>query len=129
MLQWTVTDRWFQKKVPLNMSTAVINGDHLYGLSQRKLGHFFCLDPEDGTVLWEGPPRTGKNAMFLSLPGHIAALIDHGVLRIFKADPGGYKKVVDYRVAEDRTWAPPVFLPEGVLVKDHQHLTLWAFDS
>jgi len=31
-------------------------------------------------------------------------------------------------VAEDRTWAPPVLLRDGVLIKDHRHLTMWSLN-
>lgn len=125
--KWAVTDRWHTRKVSLNMSSAVMNGGFLFGLSHFKQGQYFCLDPENGEVLWEGPPRTAKNATFLSMPGHVAALVDHGLLQIIKANPRKFEITAEYRVAEDRTWAPPVFLSEGVLIKDHEHLTLWSF--
>ena len=86
----------------------------------------FCLDPKTGEILWTGPPRTGQNVTFLSAPGHIASLIDNGELRILAATPKEYQQLASYRVAEDRTWAPPVFLEDGVLIKDHQHLTIWS---
>ena len=126
--KWTVTDEWHQKKVALDMSSAVINGDHLYGFSHYDSGRLFCLDPKTGDVLWTGPPRTGQNVMFLSAPGLIAALINKGELRILRASPQKYKQVATYRVAEDRTWAPPVLLKDGVLIKDHQHLTMWSLN-
>ncbi|MDA0282865.1 MAG: PQQ-binding-like beta-propeller repeat protein, partial [Planctomycetota bacterium] len=123
--KWSVTEEWHQKKVALDMSSAVINGDYLYGFSHYDSGRLFCLDPKTGDILWTGPPRTGQNVMFLSAPGHIAALINNGELRILSATPTEYRQLASYRVAEDRTWAPPVLLKDGVLVKDHQHLTMW----
>ncbi|MCA9049055.1 MAG: hypothetical protein KDA89_10035, partial [Planctomycetaceae bacterium] len=101
----------------------------LYGFSHYDSGRLFCLDPETGEVLWTGPPRTGKNVMFLSAPGLVAALIDNGELRILKASPKQYEQIASYRIAEDRTWAPPVLLPNAVLIKDHQHLTMWRLRS
>ena len=56
---WTVKERWFQGKVALDMSSAVLNGDLLYGFSHFGRGRFFCLEPETGKVLWQGPERTG----------------------------------------------------------------------
>ena len=126
--RWMVTDEWHQKEVALDMSSAVINGDHLYGFSHYDSGRLFCLDPKTGDVLWTGPPRTGQNVMFLSAPGFIAALINKGELRILRASPQEYKQVATYRVAKDRTWAPPVLLKDGVLIKDHQHLTMWSLN-
>jgi outer membrane protein assembly factor BamB len=85
--KWSVTDEWHQKKVALDMSSAVINGDYLYDFSHYDSGRLYCLDLKTGDVVWTGPPRTGGNVMFLSLPGHIAALIDNGELRILIATP------------------------------------------
>jgi outer membrane protein assembly factor BamB len=127
--KWTVQERWFQKKVALDMSSAVINGDLLYGFSHYGLGRLFCLDPKTGEVLWEGPGRTGRNVMFLSIPGHIVALINNGELQIVSATGDRFEKIASYRVAEDSkysTWAPPVLLERGVLVKDSQTLTRWS---
>ena len=124
--KWRVTDEWHQKKVALDMSSAVINGEFLYGFSHYDSGRLFCLDPKTGDVLWTGPPRTGQNVMLLSSPGHIAALINNGELRILHAAPDEYRAIASYRVAENHTWAPPVLLNGGLLIKDQQHLTMWS---
>lgn len=126
--KWTVAIQWRQKKVALDMSSAVINGDHLYGFSHYDSGRLFCLNPNTGDVLWSGPPRTGQNVMFLSVPGHIAALINKGELRILRASPRKYQQVASYQVAEDHTWAPPVLLKDGVLIKDRRRLTMWSLN-
>ncbi len=127
---WTIQERWFQKKVALDMSTAVINDGLLYGFSHYDGGRIFCLDPQTGDVLWEGPPRTGQNVRFLAIPGHVVALINDGELQIVGAIASGFNKVASYQVAEDTTfstWAPPVLVENGVLIKDKQMLTLWTF--
>ncbi len=126
---WKVRQLWHQKEVSLDMSTAIINDGLLYGLSHRRQGRFFCLDPKTGKVLWQGPPQTGKHATFLAIPGYIVALINTGELRILKASGNKYEKVASYRVAPDRTWAPPVLLKDGILVKDRETLTRWSFAS
>ena len=127
--QWSVTDEWHQKELALDMSSAVLNDGLLYGFSHYDKGRLFCLDPKTGDILWTGPPRTGKNVMFLSVPGYIAALIDTGELRIVKASPQKYEQAASYRVADGHTWAPPVLLSDGVLIKDRKRLTLWSLAS
>jgi outer membrane protein assembly factor BamB len=124
--KWSVKDLWHQKSVALDMSSAVMNGKMLFGFSHYDRGRIFCLDPRTGQIRWEGPPRTGQNVMFLSMPGYVAALINNGDLQILKATSDRFDKVASYRVAEGRTWAPPVLLTEGFLVKDHEKLTLWS---
>ena len=126
---WSVNRLWHQRKVALDMSTAVINGDHLYGMSHFKMGQIFCLDPRDGTIRWLSEGRIGQNVAFLALEGHVAALRSNGELRIIAADPAGYRARASYRVALDQTWAPPVLLDRRILIKDLNRLTLWSFGS
>lgn len=125
--EWTVEKRWSQRKVALDMSTAVINGDLLYGFSHYGKGRLFCVNVATGEVLWQGPGRSGENATFLSLPGHVAALTDNGELQIITASGEKLEVVASWHVADGRTWAPPVLLPNGILVKDHNTLTRWSF--
>lgn len=127
--KWSVNRLWHQRKVALDMSTAVINGDHLYGMSHFKMGQIFCLDPRDGTIRWLSEGRIGQNVAFLALEGHVAALRSNGELRIIAADPAGYRARASYRVGPDQTWAPPVLLDSRILIKDLNRLTLWSFGS
>ena len=124
--KWTVKENWHQEKLALDMSTAVINGDLLYGFSHYDSGRLFCLDPQSGEILWQGPPRTGRNVMFLAIPQHVVALLDNGQLKVVAATGRGYRSAVTYRVAEGGTWAPPVLLDGGFLIKDKDSLTLWS---
>ena len=124
--KWSVTKNWSQKETPLDMSSAVINDGLLYGMSHYKLGQLFCLDPKNGKILWTSPPRTGNNVMFLSLPGHVLALINTGEVRVIKAQRASYQPVASWKVADGGTWAPPVLLQGGLLIKDRDHLTRWS---
>ena len=123
---WTVHQRWHQEKVALDMSTAVVNDDLLFGFSHYGRGRLFCLDIKTGEVLWQGPGRTGENVAFLAIPGHVVALVNDGELQVIAANRNGFKKVASYRVAENSTWAPPVLLGSGILVKDSLTLTRWS---
>lgn len=125
---WTAKELWHQKDVALDMSSAVVNDNLLFGFSHYDKGRLFCLDTSTGSIRWQSPGRTGDNVMFLSIPGYIIALIDNGELRIVKASGDRYDKVASYRVAETPTWAPPVLLKDGFLIKDEQSLTRWSFD-
>ena len=126
---WTVKQLWHQKEVALDMSSAVINGELLYGFSHYGRGRLFCLDPSTGQIRWQGPGRTGRNVMFLSIPDHIVALINDGKLNIIRAHGKQLDTVATYRVAPGETWAPPVLLPGAVLVKDLKTLTYWSFKT
>lgn len=124
---WSVNEVWFQKDVALDMSSAVMNGDLLFGFSHYGKGRLFCLDPKTGEVLWQGPGRVGDNVTFLSVPGYVVALVDNGQLEILAATGERFEQVASYRVSESPTWAPPVLVTGGgILVKDHDTLTLWS---
>lgn len=125
--EWTVEKRWSQRKVALNMSTAVSNGNLLYGFSHYGKGRLFCVNLTTGEILWQGPGRSGENATFLSLPRHVVALTDSGELQIITASAKKLEVVASWRVADGPTWTPPVLLPNGILVKDHKTLTRWSF--
>jgi outer membrane protein assembly factor BamB len=124
---WTVKEQWHQRKVALDMSSAVVNGDLLYGFSHYDTGRLFCLDTKTGEVLWQGPPRTGANVAFLSVPGHVVALLSDGRLQIIAARGDRFETVATYRVSESPTWAPPVLLEQGVLVKNNRTVTRLAW--
>ena len=72
------------------------------------------------------PAQDWENVMFLSVPGYILALINRGEIQVIKATGKSFEKVASYRVAESGTWAPPVLLQHGILVKDLEILTFWA---
>ncbi|MEL7336758.1 MAG: PQQ-binding-like beta-propeller repeat protein, partial [Planctomycetota bacterium] len=124
---WIVDAPWHNQNLALDMSSAVINDGFLYGMSHYDKGRLFCVDPKDGTIRWTGPPRTGQNVTFVAADGVIFALLDNGLLRVLQASPDAYNVVAEYRVADGRTWAAPTLLPDGLLIKDHQTLTRWAF--
>lgn len=126
--EWKVAENWHQRSVSLNMATAVVSGDSLYGLSHFKRGQLFCLDIASGEVLWEGPSRAGEYATFLTLPDHIVHLDDSASLQVLKADESAYRSVASYEVGESPTWTAPVLLEDGFLVKDRTKLFKWSLD-
>lgn len=126
---WSVSKRWSQEELALDMSTAVINDGLLYGMSHYKMGRLFCLDPTTGEILWQSRGRVGDNVAFLAVPGFVLALIDRGELQVIQATGKEFKQVVTYEVAESPTWAPPVLLKQGFLIKDKKKLTRWSFSD
>ena len=126
---WTVKENWHQKDVALDMASAIVNGDYLYGLSHYQKARLFCIDTNTGDVLWQGKPRAGSNATFLSIPGQIIVLNDRGELQVIKADGEDSKSVANYQVSEESTWAAPVLLGDGFLIKDHETLTRWSWGN
>ena len=127
--KWSVSKTWSQDKVALDMSSAIVNDGLLFGMSHYGKGRMFCVNPETGEVLWQTEGRFGQNATFLAIPGQLIALNDTGVLQAVKANGAAFSPLATWKVSDQPTWAPPVLLSNGVLVKDRETLTFWAFSG
>ncbi len=125
--KWSVKEMWFQPKAALDMSSAIVSGGRVYGMTHYNAGQLFCLDGKTGKFIWQGPPRSANNVTFLAMPGYVAALINNGQLKILRTDTEQYDEVRSYQVADEATWAAPVFLQGKILVKDVNTLTLWTY--
>ncbi|MEM8735136.1 MAG: PQQ-binding-like beta-propeller repeat protein [Planctomycetota bacterium] len=119
---WSVQELWNQKRIAFDMSTAVANGELLFGFSHYNSSQLCCLDLATGEVRWKGPGRAGQNATFLAWGNLVAALLDDGSLQFIEATGGSYLERAEYQVSERPTWAAPVILPSGILIKDRTHL-------
>ena len=127
--KWHVVEKWHQTRAALDMSTAVINNNHLYGLSHYGLGELFCIDINSGKIVWKGSGRSGDNATFLSTPKHVLSLLSNGNLQIIEAEGSKSKILTKYQVAESPTWAAPVLLRNRILIKDKNSLILWRLND
>ena len=125
--EWRVVENWHRRDVSLNMASAVVNGDSLFGKSHFRQGQFFRLDIETGESIWRGPSRMGEYATFLSLDTQIVVLKDDATLEIIDATSPSYSPLISYEVAESPTWAAPAMMKDGFLIKDRTKLFRWRF--
>lgn len=125
--KWTAERIWRHRKVSFDMSSPVINDGLVYGFSEFKMGRISCLDPVTGKVIWEGNPRAGTNGQFLSLPGHVLALTNDGLLRVLKANREKFHVLREYQLAEDNTWTAPALVDNKLFIKAGNNLTAWRF--
>jgi outer membrane protein assembly factor BamB len=126
---WTTEQAWYNPDVSLWMNTPVVSGGFLFGLSQKKLGQFFCLDARTGQVRWTSEGRLGDYAVFLKSDDKLFIQTTEGQLNIAKITDQGYAPLKQYQVAESSTWAHPAIIKDQILVKDVEHLTLWSWSS
>lgn len=119
--------RWENAEVSAYMSTPVVEGGRVYGLSQRKRGQLYCLDAATGRTIWLSDGRQGENAALVAGGGHVFALTTDGELLLFPQQGSAFATARRWRVAQSATWAHPVLTGEGVLVKDRSHLALLKF--
>ena len=118
---------WRAAESPFYMSNPVFGGDRLIGFSERNSGQFVALDPETGESIWRSPPRAGENAALLIAGDTVLALTDQAELLVLDAAASVFEPIRRYEVAPSPTWAHPVPVGNGLLIKDETHLTRWDF--
>lgn len=123
---WSPQIAWQTKEVSMYMNSPVLSGDLLFGFSHLKKGQIFCLDARTGQVLWTGPPRGGDNAAMLASATTLYALTPDAELLIARPTAKGLGELRKYEVANSPTWAHPVVLGDGVLVKDLKTVARWG---
>jgi outer membrane protein assembly factor BamB len=108
------------------MSTPVLAGDVLFGMSCRGRSCFCCLDAKNGKVLWESEERQGFGyATFLNAGSAWLFLTDRGRLVVVKPSGTEYDVIAEYKVSDRQTSAHPVFLGDRILIRDD--LTLRSY--
>jgi outer membrane protein assembly factor BamB len=125
--KWVVERAWQAGDVPMYMSTAVMAGGNLFGLTHRNKGQFFAVDPRSGKVLWTTRGREGENAALIAAGDLLIATTTEGELVIARRDPARFDVIKRYTVAESPVWAHPVPAGRGILVKDEEKLAYWVF--
>jgi outer membrane protein assembly factor BamB len=118
---------WENPEVASYMSSPVVSGNRVYGLSHRKKGQLFCLDALTGKTLWLSEGRQGENAALLAGGGALFVLTTDSELLVAKQDGASFAVLKRYTVAPSPTWAHPVVLGEGVVVKDSDSLAFLKF--
>jgi len=120
---------WNNKENELYMSTPVLQGNMLFGLSVRQKGQFFAIDADTGKTVWQGPGRRGENAAILNLGGQaLLMLTNEANLIVQPVTAKSYAPAVQYSVATSPTWAHPLVLGRRILVKDESTLISWSFN-
>jgi outer membrane protein assembly factor BamB len=125
--KWTAERAWHADSVPMYMSTAVLSGGLVFGLTHRNKGQFFALDPRSGRVLWTTRGREGENAALIAVGELLMATTTEGELVIVRRDATRFDPIKRYTVAESPVWAHPVPAGRGVLIKDAEKLAFWTF--
>ena len=124
--KWTAETVWRNPEVSMYMSSPVLGGDLIFGFSHYKKGQFFCLDARTGATQWTSPPRQSDNAAIVIGGENLILLKDDAALVIAKANGKGFEPLRTYTVAGSPTWAHPLVLRHGVVIKDATTLSFWA---
>jgi len=126
--EWTTETVWQNKEFSMYMSSPVLggtSGDLLFGFTERKRGQFFCLKPGDGTTLWASEGRQADNAAIVAANSVLLILTSDANLIVARQSDKAFETVRKYSVADSPTWAHPVVMGHGILIKDATNLALW----
>jgi len=123
---WTTRPVWSNADIPMYMSTPVLAGDLLFGLTQRNSGALFGANARTGKLLWMGPPRQGDNAALILSGELLLAVTTEAELVVARPSADGLNVLKTYEVAESNSWAHPAATGPYMLIKDKTKLTRWS---
>jgi hypothetical protein len=77
-----------------------------------------AADAATGALKWATEGRATNHASILLTPSHVLLLTTAGELVLVKPTPAKYEEERRYTIADSETWAVPVVLPDGLVVRD-----------
>jgi outer membrane protein assembly factor BamB len=127
--KWQATQAWKNPDVTMYMSAPVVADGTLYGISNKRKGQFVALNATTGALRWATEGREGEHASVLLAPAHVVFLTNAGRLVVAKRDPAKFAEERRIEVAAGETWAVPVFVQGGLVVRDAQGLARLSWGS
>ncbi|HEX4915759.1 MAG TPA: PQQ-binding-like beta-propeller repeat protein, partial [Vicinamibacterales bacterium] len=115
---WQPRQLWRNADVTMYTVSPVFGDGIIYGMSNKRRGHFVALDATSGAVKWATQGRDGNHASILQTQQHVVFLTDSGALIVAQRTPEGFKEVTRYDIGKSATWTLPVLLPDGILVRE-----------
>jgi outer membrane protein assembly factor BamB len=125
--KWSAETAWSNLQTPMFMSSPVLIGGTIYGLTMRSKGQFVAIDAASGKTLWSTQDREGENASMLGSRSWLLASTTEGNLIVARANPQKYEVVRRYQVAQSALWAHPAIPGGSIIVKDVDKVICWSF--
>jgi outer membrane protein assembly factor BamB len=124
--EWSVTEAWHTPDVGMYMSSPVLAGGTLFGLSSRRKGQFVAMDPDTGGLKWSTEGRNAMNATVIAAGSHLVFLTTESQLIVTALDPKTFSEVRRYTVAPSAVYAHPILFRDRVIVRDTTSVTVWS---
>lgn len=125
---WSTEKAWQITELTMRFSSPVYKDNLIFGFSNRNSGMFFCVDAESGKTLWTSEPRQGDNAV-IYLAGDLLFLLKNDAeLIIARATGSAFEPLRRYHVSDSATYANPLFLPKGLVIKDDTALSYLTWE-
>jgi outer membrane protein assembly factor BamB len=123
---WAVEPVWKNEQVSMYMSSPVVIGGTLFGLSHRSRGQFFAIDLGSGKTLWTTPGREGDNASIIAAGSLLLLSTTNAELIVANASRSRFEEIKRYTIADSAVWAHPAVAGNLILVKDVDKLICWT---
>ena len=115
---WQPKQLWRNAEVTMYTVSPVFANGVVYGMSNKRRGHFVALDAENGSVKWSTQGRDGNHASILQSTDHLLILTDGAVLIVARRTADGFKEEKRYELGTGATWTMPIMLADGMLVRE-----------
>lgn len=125
--KWIGETAWTNPQTPMFMSSPVLIGETIYGLTTRGLGQFVAIEAASGKTLWTTRGREGQNASMLGNRSWLLASTTDGSLIVARTNRQTYQEVRRYQVAQSAVWAHPAISGNSFVVKDVDNVICWSF--
>jgi outer membrane protein assembly factor BamB len=122
----SATTVWEAREITMYMSTPVLAGSRLYGMSDKTRGSLFALEAASGRLLWKSEGRLGENASLTRLGDRLLVLATSGEMTVHEPSGESLREIARYKVAETPVWASPALVGNRILIKDLDTLVAWS---
>jgi outer membrane protein assembly factor BamB len=116
--KWQTKQVWKNTEVTMYTAAPVFADGVIYGMSNKRRGQFVAVRASDGSLKWSTQGRDGNHASILQHGEHLLFLTDSGVLIVARRTAEGFAEESRLEITQSPTWSVPVFLPDGILVRD-----------
>lgn len=116
---------WAAREISMYMSSPVLVGTTLFGMSDKQRGCLFSLNPATGEVTWKNEGRLGENASLTDVGSALLVVTSGGELLVEQKSGETLKEIARYKVADTSVWASPAVAGDRILIKDKTHLMLF----
>lgn len=117
---------WETREITMYMSSPLLTGTRLRGMSDKSRGSLFTLDARSGRLLWKGEGRLGDNASLTDIGGALLVLSTSGELTVHETSGDALRELARFKVSDKPVWASPAVYRDRILVKDFDTLTLFT---
>jgi outer membrane protein assembly factor BamB len=125
---WTPEKAWQITELTMRFSSPVQKDNLIFGFSSRNTGMFFCVDADTGKTLWTSGPKQGDNAAILISGDLLFLLKDNAELIVARASKTGFEPLHTYEVATSATYANPLLVAKGIVIKDNTSLSYLTWE-